>query len=872
MSDKKRIFLIDGHAFIFRSFFAERTLATSGGIPTNAIYGFISSLLRVMDSYDVEYIAVALDSPGPTFRNEIYPEYKANRPEPPEDLIVQMPYVTEFLEAMHIPSFALDNFEADDLIGTLAEKARKKGFEVVIVTSDKDMFQLVGDEVTVFDPWKEITYDADGVVDKLGVPPSQVRDLLALMGDSTDNIPGVPKVGKTTAPQLIENYGSLEAMLSASPESCDDKNLKKVIDNSELARMSLELVTIRTDVPVELDIDRCRRIGPNQEALLKFLRELEFTSLANRLLEKSVTVEKDYRAILTKEDLDSLVKELRGADEFAVDTETTGTDPIASDIIGLSFSTRPNSGYYIPLSHAYIGAPRQLERSVVFAALKPLLEDPKKKKIGQNAKFDIHVLMNQGVELKGLSFDTMIADYLLRPTQRGHSLDAQALHYLGYQATTYKELVPLRSNIRDLRDVDVPRVTQYASEDADIALMLKQKLKRPLVDEELDPLFRQIEMPLVSVLAGMERRGVRLDVSFLGTMSGELSVELDALQEKIFHLAGEEFNINSPKQLAKILFEKLKLPKGRKTKTEYSTDVKVLEDLADIHPLPAELLGYRELNKLKSTYVDAIPKLINPQTGRIHTSFNQTITATGRLSSSDPNLQNIPIRTDVGRRIRRAFIPKDGCVIASFDYSQIELRLLAHLSGDAALVEAFRENKDIHTRTASGLFGVPEDGVSREQRAHAKTINFGVIYGMGPFKLSRDLKIDTATAKKYISDYFERYSGVRALIESSYEDAASKGYVTTMFGRKRHIPDINSTNRQKSEAAKRAAFNTIVQGSAADIIKIVMVKLSDALKESSLGAHMILQVHDELVFEIERDQVDKAVEFIKPIMENTVKL
>ena len=870
--DKKKVFLIDGHAFIYRSFFAERTLATSSGLPTNAIYGFINSLLRVIESHDVQYIAVALDSPGPTFRNEIYPDYKANRPETPEDLVVQVPLIRRFLRAMNIPSLALRGFEADDILGTLALRAKQEGFDVVIVTSDKDMFQLVDEAVLVFDPWKDITYDARGVRDKLGVEPAQVRDFLALMGDSTDNIPGVPKVGKETAPQLLSRFGSLEAMLSKSLESCDDKALKKVIENRDVAEMSLELVTIRTDVPLELDITECKRTAPDQDALLRLLQSLEFASLANRLLSKTTATRKDYRAILTREELDQLIEELLAADEFAVDTETTGTDPISSEIIGLSFAIRPNSGCYIPLAHNYLGAPRQLEKSAVLSALKPILEDPKRRKVGQNIKFDMLVLRNQGIQLRGASFDTMIADYLLRPTQRGHGLDAQALHYLGYQTTTYKELVPPRSSISDLRDVEVSRVTHYASEDADIALMLKQELETPLAEQGLDDLFRRIEMPLVSVLADMEQRGVRLDVSFLVAMSSELSGELDTIRDKIYYLAGEQFNINSPKQLARILFEKLKLPKGRKTKTEYSTDVKVLQSLARIHPLPAELLTYRELSKLKSTYADALPKLINPKTGRVHTSFNQTITATGRLSSSGPNLQNIPIRTELGRRIRQAFIPEDGCILASFDYSQIELRLLAHLSGDAELVTAFKEDKDIHTRTASNLFGVPEDSVTRDQRGHAKTINFGVIYGMGPLKLAQDLGIKTAKAKQYIADYFARHSGVKALIEKTYEKAASDGHVSTMFGRRRHIPDINNSNRQKSEAAKRAAFNTIVQGAAADVIKIVMVKLAETVKAKRLGAYMILQVHDELVFEIDREQVNAAVEVIKPIMESTVDL
>ncbi|MBN2208943.1 MAG: DNA polymerase I [Candidatus Coatesbacteria bacterium] len=870
--NKKKIFLIDGHAFIYRSFFAERTLATSAGLPTNAIYGFINSLLHVFESQKVEYVVVALDSGRPTFRNELFPDYKANRPEAPEDLVAQIPHILRFLDAMNIDSLALDGFEADDILGTLALRAKQSGFDVVVVTSDKDAFQLVNDAVVVFDPWKDVTYNSQGVRDKLGVAPAQVRDFLALAGDSSDNIPGVPSVGPKTAAALLSRFGSVEAMLSAPPESAEDKGLKKVLENKDLAKMSLALVTIRTDAPVELDPADCQRKPPDQESLLKLLQALEFTSLANRLLSRTETVRKDYRAVLTREQLDDLRQELLAADELAVDTETTGTDAISCQMIGISFATRPDSGWYIPFAHSYIGAPRQLERSIVLSALKPILEDASKRKVGQNIKFDLLVLRNQGIELRGISFDTMIADYLLRPTQPGHGLDAMSLHYLGYQKISYKELVPPRSSISDLRDVEVSKVADYASEDADVALILKRELEPPLAAQGLRSLFHEIEMPLVSVLADMEHRGVKLNVAFLGAMSNELKDELNALEDKIFHLAGEEFNINSPRQLSHILFEQLKLPRGRKTKTEYSTDVKVLQSLARVHPLPAELLAYRELSKLKSTYVDALPKLVNPQTGRIHTSFNQTITATGRLSSSEPNLQNIPIRTEVGRKIRQAFIPEDGHVLASFDYSQIELRLLAHLSADAELVAAFKQGKDVHARTAANLFGVPEALVTVEQRGQAKTINFGVIYGMGPLRLAQDLGISMSTAKQYIAEYFARYSGVKELTEKTYKKAASDGYVSTMFGRRRGTPDIQSSDRQKSEAAKRAAFNTIVQGSAADIIKIVMIKVAEAIKARRLAAHMILQVHDELVFEVRQEQTEEAIELIRPIMEGSVKL
>ncbi|MBN2208949.1 MAG: DNA polymerase I [Candidatus Coatesbacteria bacterium] len=874
MTDKRTIYLIDGHAFIFRSFFAQQTLATSTGMPTNAIYGFLSSFLKVLESQDVEYVAVAFDSGRPTFRNEIYPEYKANRPEAPEDLVVQIPPILELLDVMRVNHFALKGFEADDLLGTFSLRAKKAGFKVVIVSSDKDTFQLVDDDICVYDPWKEMVYDAERVREKLGVRPEQVKDLLALTGDTTDNIPGVPKVGPKTAASLLERFRTLDEILAAASKSPGDKALARVAEYAELVRLSQKLVAIKTDVAIEADLDDCRRKEPDSAHLLELLQRLEFPSLASRLLKTGTpeSDEKDYRTVLTKEQLAELIEELQSSEEFAVDTETTSTDAVAAEIIGLSFSTRPNTGHYIPLAHNALMAPRQLDKSYVFERLRPLLEDPSKRKIGQNIKYDLLVLRGCGIELKNVSFDTMVADYLLRPTHTGHGLDALALQHLGRRTITYKELVPPRSNIRDLRDVDIDRVTDYASEDADMALMLKHKLEPQLKAEELDNLFFELEMPLVPVLADMESRGVKIDSNLLSQMSRELSGELAALEDKIFHLAGEEFNVNSPKQLAHILFDKLGLPKGRKTKTEYSTDQSVLETLAHIHPLPAELLAYRELSKLKSTYVDALPKLVNPRTGRIHTSYNQAVTATGRLSSSDPNLQNIPIRSHIGRKIRQAFIPADGYVLASFDYSQIELRLLAHLSGDDELVRAFQEGTDVHRRTASTIFGVPENEVDGDMRGRGKTINFAVIYGRGPFNLAKDLDIDTKEAKRYIEEYFRKYSGVKRLVEQTYESAALQGAVFTMFGRKRPVPEINSSNRQKSEAAKRAAFNTVVQGTAADIIKLVMIKISDAIKKEQLDAYMILQVHDELVFEVREAQVESAVEMIRPIMEGSVEL
>lgn len=868
----KTIFIFDGHALIFRSYHGIPPLSTSSGIPTNATFGFINTLLNVLEGRDVERLAVAFDSGRPTFRNEFYPDYKANRPEPPEDLVAQVPYIREFLEAMRIRTVSIKGFEADDLIGTLSRAAKKEGYKVVIVGSDKDLFQLVDDDVSMYDPWKESDYDARAVKEKLGVYPNAVIDFLALVGDKTDNVPGMPRVGNKTAVTILEEFGSLDSLLRQASQPGSNNLLQRVAEYRDHIAISRRLVTIDRDVPIDLRPEDCDRITPDEDHLAILLKSLEFASLSSRLLSRGQTTKKDYIAVLEEAQFTELVSRLEESTEFSFDTETTSLDPIGARLIGISVALEPNTAYYIPLGHNYLGAPKQLDTQSVINRLKPLLESSEKRKIGQNIKYDSLVLRGYGIDVAGPMFDTMVADYLLRPTQRSHGLDAISFHYLGWKTTEYKELVPPRSDIKDLREVDVGTVTGYAAEDADMAFLLKQDLEPRLADTGLSDVFEKMEMPLVSVLANMERRGVRVDVEKLRSISREIEVELTDLAERIHHLAGEPFTIDSPKQLAVVLFEKLELPKGRKTKTGYSTDQKVLESLSKLHPLPAEVLRYRELAKIKSTYADSLPALVNARTGRIHTSFNQTVTATGRLSSSDPNLQNIPIRSPIGRRIRAAFIPEEGYVLASFDYSQIELRLLAHLSKDPELQRAFREGKDIHKRTAASVFNVSEEQVDADMRAHAKTINFGITYGMGPVKLAGDLNISKSKAKEYIDHYFSIYSGVKEMIEEATARAERDGFVTTMFGRRRDLPDITSQNRQRSEAARRAAFNTIIQGTAADIIKVVMVRLAPALAEAAFSAHMILQVHDELVFEVEEGKLDEAIGLIKPIMEETVTL
>ncbi|MES0349835.1 MAG: DNA polymerase I [Desulfobacteria bacterium] len=868
------IYLIDGSGYIYRAYHAVRHLSTTRGLPTNAAFGFTNMLLKLLSDRKPERIVMVFDAKGPTFRHEIFEAYKANRPPMPEDLSVQIPYIKQIVDGMNIASCELRGYEADDIIGTLARAAEKKGFHVVMVTGDKDFKQLVSPAISIWDPMKDRTIDYAGLKEDLGLEPSQWVDVMALAGDTSDNIPGVPGIGEKTAVSLIKTFGNLEAIF----ENLDNVSRKKLRENlstfREQAMLSRRLVAIDTEVPLSVELSSLKVADPDAERLAALFRELEFQRLQKQFPAKTDLSKKKYRAILNEEALNGLIDELKRAGTFAVDTETTAKDPMRAEIVGLSFACRPNEASYIPLRHRYAGVPEQLDPDHTIASLKPILEDPKLAKIGQNIKFDWIVLKRSGIQLQGVTFDTMVASYLLNPTRRAHNLEAIAAEYLDHRMISYKEVTGGKKDDKGFEGVLIEDAVTYACEDADITLMAYELLEPKLQEGGFDRLFKEVEIPLIPVLVDMEMFGICVERERLKAVSKDFGRQLDAMEDRIYAIAGESFNIKSHKQLGRILFEKLKLPIQKKTKkkTGYSTDVEVLTTLSVEHELPALVLHYRSLSKLKSTYADALVDLIHPETHRIHTSYNQTVTATGRLSSSGPNLQNIPIRTEEGREIRAAFVPQKGWTILSADYSQIELRLLAHYSADPILVEAFEEDEDIHTRTATEVFELLPGMITREMRRQAKVINFGIIYGMGPFRLSKELGISHKMAKIYIDNYFRRYEGVRRFIEETVEEARKTGKVTTLLGRLRWLPDILSKNRTAREFAERTAVNTPLQGTAADLIKVAMIQIPQALGKMHLDAKMLLQVHDELLFEVPPKELETVVEYVTKIMEGVYEL
>lgn len=868
------IYLIDGSGYIYRAYHAVRHLSTTRGLPTNATFGFTNMLLKLLSDRKPERIVMVFDAKGPTFRHEIYEAYKANRPPMPDDLSVQIPYIKQVVDGMNIASCELAGYEADDIIGTLARAAEKKGFHVVMVTGDKDFKQLVSPAISIWDPMKDRTIDYAGLKEDFGLEPSQWVDVMALAGDTSDNIPGVPGIGEKTAVSLIKTFGNLEAIF----ENLDNVSRKKLRENlstfREQAMLSRRLVAIDTEVPLSVELSSLKVADPDVERLAGLFRELEFKRLQKQFPAKTDLSKKKYRAILNEEALNGLIDELKRAGTFAVDTETTAKDPMRAEIVGLSFACRPNEASYIPLRHRYAGVPEQLDPDHAIASLKPLLEDPKLAKVGQNIKFDWIVLKRCGIKLQGVTFDTMVASYLLNPTRRAHNLEAIAAEYLDHRMISYKEVTGGNKDDKGFEGVLIEDAVPYACEDADITLMAYELLEPKLQEGGLDRLFKEVEIPLIPVLVNMEMFGICVERERLKAASKDFERQLDAMEDRIYAIAGESFNIKSHKQLGRILFEKLKLPIQKKTKkkTGYSTDVEVLTTLSVEHELPALVLHYRSLSKLKSTYADALVDLIHPETHRIHTSYNQTVTATGRLSSSDPNLQNIPIRTEEGRKIRAAFVPQKGWTILSADYSQIELRLLAHYSEDPILVEAFEKDEDIHTRTATEVFELLPGMITREMRRQAKVINFGIIYGMGPFRLSKEIGISHKMAKIYIDNYFRRYEGVRRFIEEIVEEARKAGKVTTLLGRHRWLPDILSKNRTAREFAERTAVNTPLQGTAADLIKVAMIQIPQALGKMNLNAKMLLQVHDELLFEVPPKELETVVEYVTKIMEGVYEL
>ena len=876
MSKRKTLYLIDGSSYIFRAFFGVRQqLSTSKGFPTNALYGFINMLQKVIREEKPDYLVVAFDSPDKTFRHKIYPNYKANRDAPPEELSRQFPYFEPLVKAYGLSSIRRPGFEADDIIGTLAIKGKQKGLEIVIVSGDKDMMQLISPHIYMLDTMKNKKFMDKEVVEKFGVQADKVVEVMGLMGDSSDHIPGVTGVGPKTAAELIRKFGSIEALYKRIDE-VEKKNVKEKLErDKENAFMSRELVSIDTEMDLEFNSDLMKLGKIDSAKLKKMFEEFEFVSFLEGMQDGTANALKidrsEYKTILTEKSFNDLMKSLAKKKSFAFDVETTSKRPVWARVVGISFSFEDGNAFYLPLAHRYLGVPEQLEFKAVREKLKPILEDKSIKKCGHNIKYDLIVMSNEGIALDGVDFDTMIASYLLNPSSRGHGLDALTMEYFGHKNLTYKEMTGTGSKEIGFDEVEVDRATEYAAEDSDMTWRLKGKLQPQLKDSTLK-LYKEIELPLLEVLAEIELNGVYVDRKHLKELSSKIDKQLLHLEKDIYVLADEEFNINSPKQLSVILFEKLKLPVVKKTKTGYSTDVSVLEQLAVEHKLPEQVLSYRQLAKLKSTYVDALPGEIFKNTGRVHTSFNQTVAATGRLSSSNPNLQNIPIRSDMGKEIRKAFTAEGDNMLLSADYSQIELRILAHLSKDKALKNAFDKGEDVHARTAADIFGSSLDQVDENSRRMAKAVNFGIIYGLSAFGLSRQLKISRKDAQDFIGQYFSLYSNVKDFMDNTIAEARECGYTLTMFNRRRYLPDLKSDNRQVRESAERIAINSPIQGSAADLIKVAMIRLSRNLKKIKLNSKMILQVHDELLFECPVQEKKEIESLVRKEMEGACTL
>ncbi len=892
----QKLFLLDAYALIYRSYYAfiKNPRINSKGLNTSAIMGFLNTLNEVLTKEKPTHIGVAFDPHGPTFRNEAFPEYKAQREETPEDIRKAVPIIKDLLRAYRIPILQADGYEADDVIGTLAEKAGSIGVQTYMLTPDKDYGQLVRDNIFIYRPRHGGGYEVMGpkeVCEKYGIPSTDsVIDLLALMGDSADNFPGCPGVGEKTAVKLINEFGSVKALIERSAE-IKGKLREKVEQHVEDIKMSYFLATIKTDVPIELDMDALKLVEPDEEELGKMLSDLEMKSFADRVLKKSQKVQKpantqldlfaefpaealnssenasfetlkttphDYKLIENEEEMRKLCDYFRTKEFLSLDTETTSTSPIDAELVGLSFAVKEFEAFYVPI-------PAKREEALqIVNIFKEVYEDPRILKIGQNLKYDLEVLVNYGIELKGKMWDTMIAHYLIQP-ELHHNMDYMAEIYLNYQTIHIDELIgPKGKNQKSMRDLPPSQVYEYAAEDADVTLRLKNKLETELKKFECEDLFYNIEMPLMPVLAEMEMNGVCLDTESLKETSKVLTDRMNELEERIYELAGGQFNIASPKQVGEILFDKLKIvEKAKKTKTgQYVTSEEVLQQLRNKHEIVADILEHRGLKKLIGTYIDALPKLINPRTGHIHTSFNQTITATGRLSSSDPNLQNIPIRGEDGKEIRKAFIPEPGCLFFSADYSQIELRVMAHLSKDSQMIEVFKEGKDLHAATAANIYKKDIADVTRDERTKSKRANFGIIYGITVFGLAERLDIPRDEAKMLIDGYFATFPQVHDYMEKSKEIARQKGYVTTLFGRRRYLPDINSHNSTVRGFAERNAINAPIQGTAADIIKVAMIRIHQRFKQEGIRSKMILQVHDELNFSVypeEKEAVERIV-------------
>ena len=873
VTPKMRLYLIDGSSYIYRAFFAIRQyLSNSKGLPTNAIYGFAIMLLKILREEGPDYLAIVFDAKGKTFREEEYAAYKAHRPSMPDDLVPQIPYIHDLVKAFNIPALQIEGYEADDIIGTITKRAEREGYQVTIVSGDKDLMQLISPNVKMLDTLKNRLFGEKEVIEKFGVEPKRVVEVMALMGDTSDNIPGVPGIGPKTATALIKKFGDIETLL-ANAEKVDNARIKeKLLRYKDQARLSRRLSTLVTDMDIDINIDELKKRGIEQDRVIRLLKELEFASLLKELTPQEDVSDKDYKIIFKREDFEGLIERLKMTKGFSIDLETTHKEPVRATIVGISISLKENEAFYIPIRHNYQGVPEQLDSDYVLSMLKPILEDSKIEKYGQNIKYDIIVLSLAGIHLKGIAFDSMIASYLINPSKHNHNLEDIALEHLNYRMTSYSEVAGKGAKEIGFQEVDIQDAANYSCEDADITFKLTNILSPVLEKNGVARLYHEVELPLIDVLAEIEINGVKIDKDFMKEMSTRLERDINQYVSRIYTIAGEEFNIKSPKQLATILFDKLRLKPIKRTKTGYSTDVKVLEELAIQHDLPADILACRQLMKLKSTYVDALPAMINPSSKRIHASFNQTVTATGRLSSSNPNLQNIPIKTEIGREIRKGFIAESGWIIVSADYSQIELRILAHVSGDEVLTEAFKKGEDIHTRTAVEVFGVFPEMITPEMRRIAKAVNFGIIYGISPYGLSRDLGISQKKAREFIERYFSLYRKVKEYIDRTIKEAYENGYVTTLLQRRRYLPDLESKSRQVKEFAERTAINTPIQGSAADLIKMAMINISRRMKREGLRSKMILQVHDELVFEVPIDEKEIMIKLVREEMEGVMEL
>ena len=915
---RDRLFLIDGYALIYRAFFAliSRPLVSSRGENTSAAWGVTRFLIKVFEKHTPDYLGMVFDA-GDSERVEIYPEYKATREKMPDELAMSIPRIRELVEAFNIPVLELEGYEADDVIGTLARKAEETGLETVIVSGDKDFYQLIRPHVCLLNPGRggptaveEEWVDTRNAHERLGVPPHHVVDYLGLIGDSSDNVPGVKGIGPKTAIQLIEEYGAIENLLAHTADIKSKRAREALEAFAGDALLSKRLVTIREDLPVELELEALRCREPDRARLKDIFLDLEFHSLvrdfaaagpggpgATEEARPANRLQGTYTLLSTADEVHALVAQARAAGRFAVDTETSDRDPMRAQLCGISLALTPGQGYYLPFRHRTRGpdqgdmlgelmppvAPDGPECEVPanlpdlhgeeMRPLVALLEDETVRKLGQNLKYDFLVLRREGIDLRGIDFDTMVASYVLEPGRREHGLDSLALQHLDHRTIAYDEVTGKGKAQIPFAEVGLEAACTYAAEDADIALRLGEKFRQEMAELHLDALFRDVEMPLLPVLAEMEWNGIRIDEPFFARMGEELRAQLRRVEQDIYAEAGEEFNIGSTPQLREILFGKLGLPVIKKTKTGASTDVDVLQALAAKgHRLPTLLMEYRQVEKLRGTYVEALPRTVNPTTGRIHTSFSQTISATGRLSSSDPNLQNIPIRTEMGAEIRRGFIPAEGQRFVSADYSQIELRILAHYSGDEAFVEAFRTGIDIHRQTASIIFGVATDSVTKEMRDRAKTVNFGIIYGQGAFSLANQLGISNAEAKEFIDEYFRRFPGVRRYLDEQVELARTRGYVETLTGRRRYIPELKSKNWNIRAFGERASTNAPIQGTAADLIKIAMIRIHDDLRSGRVDAKMLLQVHDELLFETPVGNEAAVQEMVRDRMENAAVL